>query len=212
MQLSPTPRHDPRTASHAPGTTLLVLALHDPTPPPPVTDDSPCVGESCRPRAPVADSMPRVTTPAIEDGLAYRRRTALALASAQRDLHRYTLEAMDVALSGAPVGGHSACGRRIAFLAKRVKILAILLDRADGATWRDIAAQWGLTAPAAQEVFEPMERAWADGNLAPWAPHVEGGVMATGVMPVHVAEPDADGLRAYYWAHAVSPGGGPSGN
>jgi hypothetical protein len=200
MTLSCTiPRDRAPSTPSPPGVTLLLLTLQHPAAQPSTSGDMPTGGSMA---GDDGNTITTVTTPSIDLDMSRKRRAVLALASAQRDLHRYTLDTLGATLSGeVPAGGHSSCARHTVFLAKRVKIMSIILDRACGATWDTIGQRWGLDAETAENLFGPMEQAWTAGDPAPWAPRVDG-VTPAGMMPIHLDADSGADLADYYWGHS----------
>ena len=135
----------------------------------------------------VATSIPS-TVRALDREVAWR--TRLAVAVTLRDLHRYAMNAMQATLTDDdPHGGNVS--RRLALLAKRVKVMRVILDRVHGTPWCVIARQHNRTPAEVERIYGPMEAAWRAGSRAPWAPHVPGVDVLTGLMPIDMEDAEA---------------------
>uniref|UniRef100_UPI003F497A2D hypothetical protein n=1 Tax=Nonomuraea sp. CA-251285 TaxID=3240002 RepID=UPI003F497A2D len=133
------------------------------------------------------------------------RHARLALAVTLRDLHRYTIAAMQTSLStGVPAGGHTACSRHLTLLTKRVTVMQIITDRVGGASWSIIAASRGRDEAAVRFVYEPMEAAWRAGSRTPWAPAVPGTDALAGLLPIEVDLAEEADLAPYVWLHQAA--------
>lgn len=199
------------------GSMVVVVVGHDLaawSPPwqPPTADTASDLG------ATIGDVATTLAPDPAEADRLYQDRTRLAHAICLRDLHTYTLSLLGVLGRAAGPGAFSSCSRRLELLQKRVKILAILADRAHGASWEAIGEDWSLPGDTAEQIFGPMEESWRAGSRTPWAPRLDcpvrvPGMMPidlTGMMPIDLTGESESGLSVYY-AGAVAPGSTSSG-
>jgi hypothetical protein len=161
---------------------------------------------TCRPTiAPVATSASTAAHSDQSDQEVLRR-TRLGLALTLRDLHRFTLGGMSAALVPDDVhpDEYAGMGRRLEFLAKRAKVMWIILARVRGVSWADIARKLGQDEQRVQHVYAPMEAAWRAGSQTPWAPELPGAEALTGLMPVEPDGAEEADLLPYLWVHRDS--------
>jgi hypothetical protein len=68
--------------------------------------------------------------------------------------------------------------RRLSVLDKQVKCMIVIACRVvERMAWAEIGEHLGMSGRDAEEVYAEAERRWRDGDPAPWAPRVPGGVV-----------------------------------
>jgi hypothetical protein len=117
-----------------------------------------------------------------------RRRTRLALAKTAAELIESLLEAVPVGgEQDFEPGAYTAMARRISAQGNIFRILGVLCDRILlEASWEQVARARGITPEEAEGVYGDLEERWRDGEIAPWAPRVDG---PDGPLPIKGAFP-----------------------